>query len=107
MSEDCHESNTLPSKPVKQYDCTCHCGGSMFYRHLHAPECALSVHGEEAPQSKEQQAYATLEAECRWAMEFIRRQATTPEGAATRANAWLAANPKNDEGRVMRSLQDQ
>ena len=34
--------------------CTCHCGGSMFYRHLHAATCALSREGEEAPASAEQ-----------------------------------------------------
>lgn len=27
----------------------------MFYRHLHDPICDLSIHGEEAPQSKESQ----------------------------------------------------
>ena len=34
--------------------CTCHCGGSMFYRHLHAETCVLSREGEEAPASAEQ-----------------------------------------------------
>ncbi len=43
--------------------CTCYCGGSMFYRHLHAPSCALSVHGEEAPLSAEQREIAQLKAE--------------------------------------------
>ena len=33
--------------------CTCHCGGAMFYRHLHDPSCPLSTTGEEAPVSKE------------------------------------------------------
>ena len=32
--------------------CTCHCGGSMFYRHLHAESCVLSREGEEAPKSE-------------------------------------------------------
>ena len=32
--------------------CTCHCGGSMFYRHLHAESCELSRVGEEAPKSE-------------------------------------------------------
>ncbi len=33
------------SEPI----CTCHCGGSMFYHHLHADSCVLSREGEEAP----------------------------------------------------------
>lgn len=32
--------------------CTCHCGGAMFYRHLHAESCILSREGEEAPKSE-------------------------------------------------------
>ena len=32
--------------------CTCHCGGAMFYRHLHAESCVLSREGEEAPKSE-------------------------------------------------------
>lgn len=32
--------------------CTCHCGGTMFYRHLHAENCLLSQVGEEAPKSE-------------------------------------------------------
>lgn len=36
------------SEPI----CTCHCGGSMFYRHLHADSCELSRVGEEAPKSE-------------------------------------------------------
>lgn len=32
--------------------CTCHCGGPMFYRHLHAESCVLSREGEEAPKSE-------------------------------------------------------
>jgi len=43
--------------------CTCHCGGSMFYKHLHDPSCDLFMHGEEAPQSKEAQLQAALDAE--------------------------------------------
>ena len=43
--------------------CTCHCGGSMFYKHLHDPSCDLFTHGEEAPQSKEAQLQAALDAE--------------------------------------------
>ncbi len=35
--------------------CTCHCGGAMFYRHLHAESCELSRIGEEAPKSELQQ----------------------------------------------------
>ena len=34
--------------------CTCHCGGPMFYRHLHAESCVLSREGEEAPKSERQ-----------------------------------------------------
>lgn len=32
--------------------CTCHCGGEMFYRHMHAETCSLSKTGEEAPKPK-------------------------------------------------------
>lgn len=32
--------------------CTCHCGGAMFYRHMHAESCVLSREGEEAPKSE-------------------------------------------------------
>ena len=39
---------------MSEQQCTCHCGGSMFYRHLHAESCALSRDGEEAPVSVEQ-----------------------------------------------------
>ena len=35
------------SEPI----CTCHCGGSMFYRHMHAQSCELSRVGEEAPKT--------------------------------------------------------
>lgn len=31
--------------------CTCHCGGTMFYRHLHASGCACATQGDEAPES--------------------------------------------------------
>lgn len=30
-------------------ECTCHCGGSMFYRHLHAESCPCFTHGTPAP----------------------------------------------------------
>ena len=39
---------------MSEQQCTCHCGGSMFYRHLHAESCALSRDGAEAPVSVEQ-----------------------------------------------------
>ena len=48
---------------MERYNCTCHCGGSMFYKHLHDPSCDLFMHGEEAPQSKEAQLQAALDAE--------------------------------------------
>lgn len=48
---------------MEWYNCTCHCGGSMFYKHLHDPSCDLFVHGEEAPQSKEAHLQAALDAE--------------------------------------------
>lgn len=32
--------------------CTCHCGGTMFYRHLHESRCACAAFGEEAPESE-------------------------------------------------------
>ena len=32
--------------------CTCHCGGAMFYRHLHAESCVLSREGEEVTKSE-------------------------------------------------------
>ena len=48
---------------MERYNCTCHCGGSMFYKHLHDPSCDLFTHGEEAPQSKEAQLQAALDAE--------------------------------------------
>lgn len=31
--------------------CTCYCGGTMFYRHLHAPDCLCATQGDEAPES--------------------------------------------------------
>jgi len=48
---------------MERYNCTCHCCGSMFYKHLHDPSCDLFMHGEEAPQSKEAQLQAALDAE--------------------------------------------
>ena len=48
---------------MERYNCTCHCGGSMFYKHLHDPSCDLFMHGEEAPQSEEAQLQAALDAE--------------------------------------------
>ncbi len=42
------------AKGLSEYKCTCHCGGSMFWAHLHAEGCPLSVHGEKAPESIEQ-----------------------------------------------------
>lgn len=38
--------------------CTCHCGGSMFYRHLHSDSCELSRVGEEAPMSPKKELQA-------------------------------------------------
>ena len=100
----------------------------MFYRHLHAPECILSVHGDEAPQTvkldevlqenrewcdmrekyvseeivRRVTSYATLEAECRWAMEWVAENAydideygkDLPVSLADkqRAQAWLDAH---------------
>ena len=32
-----------------QHFCSCHCGGPMFWRHLHAESCPLSTHGDEYP----------------------------------------------------------
>lgn len=37
---------------VPRYECTCHCHGDMFYRHLHDPSCPLAIHGTEAPKSE-------------------------------------------------------
>lgn len=34
------------------YQCTCHCGGDMFYRHMHAESCLLSIHGDPAPETE-------------------------------------------------------
>jgi len=48
---------------MERYNCTCHCGGSMFYKHLRDPSCDLFMYGEEAPQSKEAQLQAALDAE--------------------------------------------
>lgn len=42
------------SEPI----CTCHCGGSMFYRHLHSDSCELSRVGEEAPMSPKKELQA-------------------------------------------------
>lgn len=55
------------SEPI----CTCHCGGSMFYRHLHSDSCELSRVGEEAPMSpkKELQALRDENARLRGALE--------------------------------------
>ena len=51
--------------------CTCHCGGSMFYRHLHSDSCELSRVGEEAPMSpkKELQALRDENARLREALK--------------------------------------
>lgn len=56
------------SEPI----CTCHCGGSMFYRHLHADSCVLSREGEEAPQTDEQATIATLTQQLAHANEQLR-----------------------------------
>ena len=57
------------SEPI----CTCHCGGSMFYRHLHSDSCELSRVGEEAPMSpkKELQALRDEVARLRRALEIV------------------------------------
>ena len=34
---------------MAEYQCTCHCGGDMFYRHMHAESCPLSIYGDEVP----------------------------------------------------------
>lgn len=41
------------AKGLSEYKCTCHCGGAMFYAHLHADDCSLSMHGEKAPSTQE------------------------------------------------------
>ena len=56
------------SEPI----CTWHCGGSMFYRHLHADSCVLSREGEEAPQTDEQATIATLTQQLAHANEQLR-----------------------------------
>ena len=60
---------------MERYNCTCHCGGSMFYKHLHDPSCDLFMHGEEAPQSEEAQLQAALDAEREKVKELVANQA--------------------------------
>ena len=43
----------------------------MFYKHLHDPSCDLFTHGEEAPQSKEAQLQAALDAEREKVKEYM------------------------------------
>ena len=49
----------------------------MFYKHLHDPSCDLFMHGEEAPQSKEAQLQAALDAE-RARVKELQGAASTP-----------------------------
>ena len=63
--------------------CTCHCGGSMFYRHLHADSCVLSREGEEAPQTDEQATIATLTQQLAHANEQLRRYRASADDACS------------------------
>ena len=63
---------------MSEQQCTCHCGGSMFYRHLHAESCALSRDGEEAPVSVEQ-ALRTENVRLKEALEIAQELLCVPE----------------------------
>ena len=67
--------------------CTCHCGGAMFYRHMHAESCALSREGEEAPKSELQalrEERDRLRTRALTAVERWRAQTNVKEGIAFR-----------------------
>ena len=67
--------------------CTCHCGGAMFYRHLHAESCVLSREGEEAPKSELQalrDERDRLRTRALTAVERWRAQTNVKEGIAFR-----------------------
>ena len=75
---------------MERYNCTCHCGGSMFYKHLHDPSCDLFMHGEEAPQSKEAQLQAALDAERARVKELEADSDTWKQAAYDQADAHKA-----------------
>ena len=75
---------------MERYNCTCHCGGSMFYKHLHDPSCDLFTHGEEAPQSKEAQLQAALDAERARVKELEADSDTWKQAAYDQADAHKA-----------------
>jgi len=90
---------------MREVICTCHCGGSMFYRHMHAESCELSRVGEEAPKS-ELQALRDEVARLRGIME---------EAASAPGKDWLewqlklgaALTPQGKGQQVLKSGQSQ
>ena len=62
----------------------------MFYKHLHDPSCDLFMHGEEAPQSKEAQLQAALDAERARVKELEADSDTWKQAAYDQADAHKA-----------------
>ena len=62
----------------------------MFYKHLHDPSCDLFTHGEEAPQSKEAQLQAALDAERARVKELEADSDTWKQAAYDQADAHKA-----------------
>ena len=77
----------------------------MFYKHLHDPSCDLFMHGEEAPQSKEAQLQAALDAER--ADNAMAREAYWATIADLRSElATLQAQLADEQQRADRAVKD-
>lgn len=73
----------------------------MFYKHLHDPSCDLFMHGEEAPQAKEAQLQAALDAE----REKVAKLEAALDAAQGESTRWFrAARLQREAGRDLRAL---
>ena len=92
---------------MREVICTCHCGGSMFYRHMHAESCELSRVGEEAPKS-ELQALRDEVARLRGALQTIATWDARSTSQRIQTFAKAALTPQAGKGQqVLKSGQSQ
>ena len=87
----------------------------MFYKHLHDPSCDLFMHGEEAPQSKEAQLQAALDAEREQSLRHVETAMALRQQLATfqaqqngvQQKYWQLVNDFNDQKIMLDDTQAQ
>ena len=80
----------------------------MFYKHLHDPSCDLFTHGEEAPQSKEAQLQAALDAEREKVKELEQKLQDMTDSKVRCWNQWAFAEQEvKEQSEQLATLQAQ